>query len=110
MRRQVIRSLAQRGFSFLVRTLVGLKYPDTQCGAKVVPGSAYREVRKHLKEYGYVFDVELLMALGRNKVQLKQRAIPWVEVPGGKVDLFTDGFRMVMGLLRIRRRLKAGLY
>lgn len=110
VRRQVIRSLAQRGFSFLVHTLVGLKYPDTQCGAKVVPGSAYREVRKHLKEYGYVFDVELLMALGRNKVQLKQRAIPWVEVPGGKVDLFTDGFRMVMGLLRIRRRLKAGLY
>lgn len=110
VRRQMIRSLAPRVFSFLVRTLVGLKCLDTQCGAKVVPGSAYREVRKNLKEYGYAFDVELLMALGKNKVRLRQLAIPWVEVPGGKVDLFTDGFRMVMGLLRIRRRLKAGLY
>jgi dolichyl-phosphate beta-glucosyltransferase len=110
VRRQVIRSLALRVFSFLVRTLVGLKCLDTQCGAKVVPGAAYRKVRNHLRECGYVFDVELLTVFGRNEVSLRQQAIPWVEVPGGKVNLFTDGFRMVMGLLRIRRRLKTGLY
>jgi glycosyltransferase involved in cell wall biosynthesis len=110
VRRRMIRALALRVFSFFVRRIVGLKCRDTQCGAKVVPGRAYREVRRKLKEPGYVFDVELLLALSVNGCEIKTVPIAWKEVAGGKVELLRDGWMMTQGLLRIRRRIKSEAY
>ena len=42
----------------LVRGIVGLKWMDTQCGAKVISGRSYRAVSERLVEDGFVFDVE----------------------------------------------------
>jgi|MDTB01.1.fsa_nt_gb hypothetical protein len=110
VRRSMIRSIAMRIFSLLARWIVGLHCIDTQCGAKVVPGAAYREVRGKLKEQGFVFDLELLLALERSGCRIQVQAVRWREVPDGKVSLIRDGWQMIAGLLRIRRRLNRGAY
>ena len=46
-----------------MRGIVGLKWMDTQCGAKVISGRSYRAVSERLVEDGFVFDVELLATL-----------------------------------------------
>lgn len=46
-----------RAFRLLVRGLVGMRFSDTQCGAKVIPASAYSKVADQLKERGFVFEV-----------------------------------------------------
>ena len=108
--RSMMRLIAMRIFSFFVRRIVGLKCPDTQCGAKVVPGAGYRAVREKLKERGYVFDVELLLVLERAGCRIEVQPVRWKEVAGGKVSILTDGWRMIAGLLRIRARLNRGDY
>lgn len=97
-------------FSFLVHALVGIHFEDTQCGAKVVSAEGYRRIADKLKERGFIFDVELLLALENAGYSLKELRIPWNEIPGGKVHPLRDAWAMLAGLLRIRRRAKSGAY
>ena len=94
----------------LVRGLVGIHFEDTQCGAKVIPAAAYRAVSSQLMERGFVFDVELLLALQKHGSRIEQLRIPWREMPDGKVHPLRDAWGMIAGLLRIRKRMKAGGY
>jgi dolichyl-phosphate beta-glucosyltransferase len=110
VQRPWMRALSFRLFTSLVRGLVGIHFEDTQCGAKVIPAAAYRAVSSQLMERGFVFDVELLLALQRHGSRIEQLRIPWREMPGGKVHPLRDAWGMIAGLLRIRKRKKAGGY
>lgn len=110
VKRPLGRVLSFRFFSFLVRHLIGLPFVDTQCGLKILPGRAYRAVAGKLKEKGFIFDLELLLALDRHGSQIEAVAIPWREIPRGKVRPLRDAWRMAGGLCRIGKRLRAGSY
>lgn len=97
-------------FASLVRAIVGIRFEDTQCGAKVIPAGGYRTVSAKLKERGFIFDVELLLNLERAGYTIQELRIPWREIPGGKVNPLRDAWAMIAALMRIRRRLKAGGY
>lgn len=110
VRRRMLRALSCRLFRFFVHTIVGLKFSDTQCGAKVISGPSYRAVAPTLSERGYVFEVELLLALRIAGVTVEEVDLPWLEVANSKLNLLPDSLQMLAGLCRIRRRLKAGAY
>ena len=105
----VYRSLLRRAtfhlFRTLVRGIVGLKWMDTQCGAKVISGRSYRAVSERLVEDGFVFDVELLATLEQDAWPITELPIMWQEIPGSKLRLWRDLWFMTRGLVRIRRRL-----
>lgn len=100
-----MRALSFRIFTALVRGIVGIDFEDTQCGAKVIPAAEYRAVAEQLMERGFVFDVELLQVLVAHGCEIEQMAIPWREMPGGKVKPLRDAWAMLAGLLRIRKRM-----
>lgn len=97
-------------FSFLVHALIGIRFQDTQCGAKFIPAEGYHKVSGSLRERGFIFDVELLLALDQAGYAVRERRIPWREIPGGKVHPLRDAWAMLAGLWRIRRRMKLGAY
>jgi len=97
-------------FAGIVHRLTGIRYEDTQCGAKVIPGRGYREVAGLLRERGFIFDVELLLALEQRGYALQELRIPWTEIPAGKVHPVRDAWAMLIALLRIRKRMRAGHY
>lgn len=97
-------------FTKLVHALIGIRFEDTQCGAKVIPGQGYRSIVGQLQERGFIFDVELLLNLERAGFDMHELRIPWREIPGGKVNPLRDAWAMLGALLRIRRRLNAGEY
>ncbi len=108
--RMWMRSISFQLFRGLVRHLTGIRFQDTQCGAKLVCGDSYRAVFANLKERGFVFDVELLLALRENGTCIEEMSIPWSEQPEGKVNPLRDAWGMIAALLRIRRRMKAKDY
>lgn len=110
VQRPWLRALSFRLFTTLVRCLISIDFGDTQCGLKVVPAAAYRTAAGNLLESGFVFDVELLLALQRQGCRITELRIPWREIPGGKVHPLRDAWGMISGLLRIRQRVKAGVY
>ena len=103
--RSLLRKATFHFFRALVHVIVGLKWMDTQCGAKVISGRSYRAVSEHLVEDGFVFDVELLATLQQGAWPNTELPIMWQEIPGSKLRLWRDLWFMTRGLLRIRRHL-----
>ena len=74
------RTLSFHIFSFLVRRLIGLRFVDTQCGIKILPGPAYRAIAHKLEEFGFIFDLELLLALDQAGYSIVEAEIPCRDV------------------------------
>jgi len=102
--RSTLRHLVGRFFALLVSFAVSSRVYDSQCGLKILPTSVLRRIEPWLRETGFCFDVEILAALETAGVAVEEVAIDWSDVPGTKVRLFRDTWRMAHALLRIARR------
>jgi len=96
-----MRRLESRGFNLLIRTLFGLSFHDTQCGAKVFKKSAVDVVLPHLRSRGFEFDVELLWRLARAGFRIEEVPVAWQNKGDSRVKK-RDMIGMLAGLLRIR--------
>lgn len=98
------RHLLGRVYATLVSELLRIPVYDSQCGLKLVPRAAYEKVAGHLQVHGFAFDVELMTALLDTGCAVVEVPIDWREMPGGKVSLLRDSWRMALDVWRIRQR------
>ncbi len=97
------RRLASRAFNLTVRGLFGLRFSDTQCGAKVFRRDAIDHVFDDLEIANFAFDVDVLFALRRAGGKVVEVPIVWADVPDdSKVKLVRSGASMLAALLRLR--------
>ncbi|MFZ4696185.1 MAG: glycosyltransferase [Verrucomicrobiia bacterium] len=104
VRRRTSRHLVGRAFATLSSLLLGIHVYDSQCGLKIIPATAYARIRPLLVSSGYAMDVELVVALDATEIPMVEVPIDWEDVPGGKVSLLRDPWKMFLDLLAIRRR------
>ena len=100
------RNLIGAGFAWAVRRIFGLPFRDTQCGFKMFRGEVAKRLFAMCKEDGFLIDVEVLLHAHRLGYKIVEVPVAWRDVPGSKVRLFRDGWRMLTGLWRLRRRLR----
>lgn len=101
--RRLKRHIVGRLYATLVSEYHGVDVYDSQCGLKLIPLQVWETLRPCLEQRGFAFDVELLMALTDAGVMVREVPIDWHEVPGGKVHLVRDSFRMFREVLAIKR-------
>ena len=89
-----------------VRLALGLRYQDTQCGAKAIRTSAWRAVAPHIQEKGWTFDLDVLMWAGRLGLRVAEVPVAWQHVEeGSKVRAWQAGMELLASArLRWRRR------
>jgi hypothetical protein len=102
--RTVKRHLSGRIFATLVSVVGGVAAYDTQCGLKLVRARALRRLRPMLACEGFAFDVELCLLLLRGGHRVIEFPVDWHDVPGSKVRLLRDSWRMGREVFRIRQR------
>ena len=102
------RHLSGRIFATLVSELGRVPVYDSQCGLKLVRAASYRRVAPFLQTEGFAFDVELLLLLMKLGCRVVEFPVDWRDVPGSKVSLLRDSWRMAGEVVRIQKRL-AGL-
>jgi glycosyltransferase involved in cell wall biosynthesis len=95
------RRLASRGFNMLVRTLFGLPFKDTQCGAKVFTRSAICDIIDELETRGFEIDVEILWRLKNKGHRIVEYPITWSHSEGSKFKL-SNSCNMFSSLIKIR--------
>jgi dolichol-phosphate mannosyltransferase len=95
------RRLQSRVFNALVRVLFGLRFQDTQCGAKAFRREALDEILPLMVSTGFEFDVELLWRLQHAGCRIEEVPIQWTNRGASRVGGAT-GLGMVMALLRLR--------
>lgn len=91
------------GFRLAQRSIVGLEYPDTQCGLKGFEVSAAKVLFHYLRTDGFAFDVEVLWRAHALGLAVAQFPIRWEEKYGSTVRPVVDGAKMLRQLWSIRR-------
>lgn len=97
-----MRLFSSRIFNLLTRFLLGLKYKDTQCGAKVFKAEAWRDILPDIGITRYAFDVDILFQLKRHGFSVREEPTVWKDVEGSKVRFFNSSFDMFCAVIRMR--------
>jgi glycosyltransferase involved in cell wall biosynthesis len=101
-RQPVYRQLAGRIFNLLLRTILGLRYKDTQCGFKAFTAKAARQIfpRQRIERWG--FDPEILFLARKLNLKVAEVSVAWAHDERSKISPFTDGPRMFLEMVRVR--------
>ncbi|MEO6836019.1 MAG: glycosyltransferase [Candidatus Tumulicola sp.] len=98
------RRLASRNFNLIVRALFGLRYSDTQCGAKVFRRKALERVMRDVETANLAFDVDLLFAMNRLAMRIREEPTYWIDMEGSRVRLVSASLHMFAAVVRLRLR------
>jgi len=94
------------GFAWLAGTLLSVSLNDYQCGAKAITAEAWGQVRAHLYEPGFAWDVELVAIAGALDLHVAEVPIHWEDRPGSTVSPVRDSVNLFKALLTARHRAK----
>lgn len=97
-------------FNFIVRTLTGLPFWDTQCGFKAFNMQKFRPLLELMTIDRFGFDVEFLYVANYKGLRLKEIPVRWDHCEGTKVSVFRDSQRMFNEVRIIRKNAKKGVY
>jgi glycosyltransferase involved in cell wall biosynthesis len=97
------RRIESRIFNLVIRLLFGLRFTDTQCGAKVFKKSAVDAVLNEMTSTGFEFDVELLWRLSKKGYAVLECPITWQNQGESRVTA-GDAFSMLSALIAVRIR------
>ena len=89
-------------FSTLTRGLLGIPVRDTQCGFKMFRSHVGHALFQPCRESGYLFDLHVLALAASLEYKHVEIPIVWRDVPGSKLRLASDSWKMLLGLLCLR--------
>ncbi|RQD83928.1 MAG: glycosyltransferase family 2 protein [Methanocalculus sp. MSAO_Arc2] len=101
IRQGLWRRVQSRIFNGIIRIFFGLRYSDTQCGAKAFRREVIESVIDNLSATGFEFDVELLWKVEKAGFVIVEHPIQWSD-RGGSTVRIRDSIAMLYGLLAIR--------
>lgn len=104
------REQGGRVMNYIIRTMSGLSFADTQCGFKAFNLVKFRPLLDVMKIDRFGFDVEFLFVAAHHNLRLKEIPVRWNDVEGSKVSVFRDTGRMISELNQIRSNARQGAY
>ena len=99
----VSRIVASRVYNYLVRSILGLPYKDTQCGAKIFKREPIMNVIHEISPTKWEFDVSLLYTLHKHGYKIKEIPIIWEDKFGSGLKIHKTAPKMFKALFEIRR-------
>lgn len=101
-----LRKLASKTYIAVLNLFAGFRLSDSQCGFKVFRGDAGRRIFKSCETDGFAFDIEALMIAGRLGYKVREMGVKVINHRESKVHVFSDTFKMLGDLRRIKKRVK----
>jgi len=102
----VHRKFLGKSFNGTVRLLTGLDIRDTQCGFKLLPTAAAKQLLGELMTEGFAFDVELLMRAKRCGLRIAEVPVIYVHDSRSRVRVVQATGRMLRDVAVISYRLR----
>ncbi len=100
--RSAKRGIASKGFNFLVRTILGSKLYDHQCGFKAFKQSVLLDLLDQVRDEHWFWDTEILVRAERAGYRVAEFPIRWRPGSSTKVDMKRDVVGMGLAILRLR--------
>ncbi len=101
-RQPLLRQLYGRLFNLGLRSVLGLRYRDTQCGFKAFNRRAIQTIftRQRIERWG--FDPELLFLADKFKLRTAEVPVEWAHDHRSKIHPIRDGLRMGTEVMEVR--------
>jgi glycosyltransferase involved in cell wall biosynthesis len=103
------RRLMSWGMRLAARALLGLPFPDTQCGFKLFPRHLVVELFSQQRSSSWVFDAEILVIARASAIPIREVPVVWQPRGESRVGS-AAAITSVMGLLGIAARRWRGTY
>lgn len=102
------REFISRGYNLLLRTTLGARFSDAQCGFKAIRAEAAAELLPLVEDPGWFFDTELLVLAERSGMRIHEVPVDWVDDSGSTVDIVDTAREDLAGIWRLGRGLATG--
>lgn len=101
-----LRKLASKIYIKVLGILGGFKLSDSQCGIKGFTGKAAHAIFSRCETDGFAFDFEAIMTASALGYEIGELPVKIINHRESKVHVFSDSFKMMAEVVRIRRRVK----
>jgi len=95
------RELISRGYNLLLRTLMGARFSDAQCGFKAIRRDQARALLPLTKDTGWFFDTELLLLAERAGLRIHEIPVDWIDDLDSRVDIIATALADLRGMARL---------
>jgi glycosyltransferase involved in cell wall biosynthesis len=105
--RSLKRELISRSYNRLLRSLLGVRFSDAQCGFKAARRCALLPLLYQVENQTWFFDTELLYLAERDGLTIFELPVHWVEDRDSSVKLVATAVEDLRGIVRLRRARRA---
>ena len=102
------REFISRSYNFILRTVLGVRFSDAQCGFKAVRRDAAQLLLPLVEDTGWFFDTELLVLAERAGLRIHEVPVDWVDDPDSRVDIVATAVADLKGVARVLGGLVSG--
>jgi len=95
------REIISRGYNLLLRTLMGARFSDAQCGFKAIRRDQARVLLPLTQDTGWFFDTELLVLAERAGLRIHEIPVDWIDDLDSRVDILATALADLRGLARL---------
>ncbi|HEV2536911.1 MAG TPA: bifunctional glycosyltransferase family 2/GtrA family protein, partial [Streptosporangiaceae bacterium] len=95
------RELISRSYNLLLRTLMGARFSDAQCGFKAIRRDQARELLPLTQDTGWFFDTELLVLAERAGLRIHEIPVDWTDDLDSRVDIIATALADLRGMARL---------
>ena len=95
------RELISRSYNILLRTLMGARFSDAQCGFKAIRRDQARALLPLTQDTGWFFDTELLVLAERAGLRIHEIPVDWVDDLDSRVDIIATALADLRGMARL---------
>jgi dolichyl-phosphate beta-glucosyltransferase len=110
VRQPWFREKMGRTFNWILRRILPLRFPDTQCGFKAFTATAAHSLFRASQTDGFAFDAEILFLAELAGYRIEELGITWRNSAESRVSPVRHSLQMMRDLVRIRLRAARGLY
>ncbi len=105
------RTLMSQVFGLFVRTVLGIKEGDTQCGFKAFRAEKAKKIFKQITLSGWGFDVEMIFLAEKTACKIERLEVElFHENSDSKIRIVRDTLNMIAEVLTVRKNHKQGKY
>jgi putative flippase GtrA len=102
------RELISRCYNLILRTTLGARFSDAQCGFKAIRADRAAELLPLVEDTGWFFDTELLVLAEAAGMRIHEVPVDWVDDPDSRVDIVATALADLRGVARLARGLGSG--
>jgi putative flippase GtrA len=102
------REFVSRSYNLILRSVLGARFSDAQCGFKAVRADVARQLLPHVADTGWFFDTELLVIAERAGLRIHEVPVDWIDDPDSRVDIVRTAVNDLRGCWRVGRALAGG--